>query len=168
MTVIRRRPGVGFLLLALVPSACGGETASGCETLRDLHDEIADRFNEVAAIERDLAPGARAGSVADALDDIVELLEAAPAPEEPSAVFGNWEELRDSTVAEGHDQAAEYRAAWPEITQDRRAAAIPEAMLLVERWMSETEPPVPDDPAILERLRADDACRHVLQLRPPT
>ena len=172
------------LLVAVALAAAGcGDDASGddagqrietevvalCDSVVALHSSIIDSVNEMSSKEVDADPPERAVLLADGIDDMIALAEAAAVPTEPAALTIGLADRRERILSELRAESEQFRDSYPTVTQDQRAGAVNRVFLLGEKLMSETEPKVtaetPDE--LVEAARRTRSCRFVIQL-PPT
>ncbi len=182
----RYRSALGVLACALIVAGCGDSGDDGdpadelgteeqaaavadlCDSVVALHSDIIDSVNAMSSLEVAAEPTERAELLADGIDSIISIGEAADPPNVPSALTEGMEARRQQVLADLRDEAELFRSTTQAVEQSERGGAVNRVFLLAEKLMSETEPRVTADTpdALVEVARNTESCSFVLQLPP--
>jgi hypothetical protein len=169
-----RRASIIVALASIGSFSCGSvvsdaeaeQIAAACEQTRALHNRVTDAANVMAAAEVGATPADRATILAEGLDAMIAAVATAELPTEPASLVQGLTTRRDRVVDEMRSEAGAFRSEWPTVSGEERQRVVPLVFVWGEKLMSETEPRLPADAdtALVEAIRAEQACRHVIQL----
>ncbi len=151
--------------VALQPNAYTEDVADLCRIIFTAHSKIINAANSMAVKEIHATDSERADMAAQALDRMIEAVQQAEIPSEPSLLVEGLVERQQLVIEHTEARTAEFRATWHRIDDRERLRAIPRVFYLGEGLIGETKPRLQVDApeALVEAVRSEPHCRHTVR-----